>query len=51
MEQEVTGVEQEVTGVGQVGNRAGTIYQYIDISQYCQSQYNIDTSYYSIEIF
>ena len=30
--------------------RAGTMYQYIDISQYWQSQYNINTSYYSIDI-
>ena len=31
-------------------SRAGTIYQYIDILQYWQSQYNINTSYYSIDI-
>ena len=30
--------------------RAGTVYQYIDISQYWQSQYNMNTSYYSIDI-
>ena len=30
--------------------RAGTIDQYIDISQYWQSQYNINASHYSIDI-
>jgi len=35
---------------GNVPTRAGTIYQYINISQYWQSQYNINTSYYSIDI-
>ena len=30
--------------------RAGTVYQYIDISQYWQSQYNMNTSYYSTDI-